>query len=88
MSQEQKKHKYAGDLIKRYQKMYGERGLKVNEGFTNTKTMERGILDVRDETNKVIYDFKFGKAGMGSKQFKKYHNEYPDHSIKVVRPDK
>jgi len=26
---------------------------------------ERGILDVRDETNKVIYDFKFWKAGMG-----------------------
>jgi len=49
---------------------------------------ERGILDARDEANKVIYDFKFGKAGMGSKQFKKYHNEYPDHSIKVVRPDK
>ncbi len=83
-----KKHKYAGDLIERYQKMYGDKGLRVNDRFENKMTKERGILDVRDETNKVIYDFKFGKAGMGSKQFKKYHNQYQDHSIKVVRPDK
>jgi len=60
----------------------------VNDRFENKMAKERGILDVRDEANKVIYDFKFGKAGMGPKQFKKYHNQFQDHSIKVVRLDK
>ena len=40
-----KKHTYAEKLIERYQKMYGDRGLKTNE-FFNNGTGNRGFLDV------------------------------------------
>lgn len=48
------KHEVATTLLKRYQNIYGYKGL-------NFKVREAGsILDVLDEENGVIYDWKFG----------------------------
>ncbi|MCG2617454.1 hypothetical protein LZZ85_24360 [Terrimonas sp. NA20] len=56
------KHEAATKCLRRYQKFYGDRGLdfKVRRGDT--------ILDVLDNTNSVIYDWKFGYQG--GKQFR------------------
>jgi len=81
-----KKHIYAEKLISRYQKTYGDRGLKVNEYFKAGKV--KGYLDVHDTKNNVIYDFKFGGAKMRKAQYNKYHNRFPNDEIKIVRPKK
>ena len=80
-----KKHTYATNLIKRYQKIYGDKGLKTNFRFQDIRH-GNGILDVYDKTNNVIYDFKFGKtARMSKSQYYKYSNSFPDATIKVIK---
>jgi RHS repeat-associated protein len=54
------KHEYATELLKRYQKMWGDRGLDFKVPFNNKVTGERGFLDVLDRKNGMIYDWKFG----------------------------
>jgi len=67
-----KKHTYAEKLIERYQRRYGDRGLRTNEYFNNG-TGNRGFLDVHDVQNNIIYDFKFGKnPKMRQDQIDKY----------------
>ena len=59
------KHTYANKLLGRYQRIYGDRGLRFNHYFNNNATLgpgNRGFLDVLDTRNNVIYDFKFGNA--------------------------
>lgn len=68
------KHTYATTLLERYQGIYGNRGLQVNEFFKGE--YGRGFLDVRDVTNGVIYDFKFGNPVMKASQFNKYSNHF------------
>jgi RHS repeat-associated protein len=65
------KHTYATRFIELYQARYGQRGLKVNEYFKDVG-YGKGFLDVRDMTNGIIYDFKFGDPFMSNRQFNKY----------------
>lgn len=61
-----KKHEYATKMLRKYQKINGDRGLdfKVTDYDANGKKM---ILDVLDRKNSIIYDWKFG-----------YPNKTPD----------
>ncbi len=82
------KHSYATNLLDRYQSIYGHRGLFPNHSFNNNLILgpgNRGILDVLDKTNGVIYDFKFGKAVMSPAQYNKYYNNF-GLPIQVIRP--
>lgn len=78
------KHTYTNNLINRYQKMFGDRGVKTNFYF-NKKT-GRGYLDVVNHGTKTIYDFKFGSAVMSNSQFTKYSTSFPDYTIQIIRP--
>jgi len=57
------KHNYATNLLERYQNIYGDRGLQFRVGFDNGPG-NRGVLDVLDNANGIIYDWKFGYPGM------------------------
>lgn len=70
-----RKHTYAEKLIKKYQDVYGDRGLKIESTwFGGSEFKKRGIkgaarIDVLDTTTGVAYDFKFTvKPGKGLKQ--------------------
>jgi RHS repeat-associated core domain len=85
------KHKYATELLDRYQKINGDRGLEFKVHFgLKTDIGNNGILDVLDIKNKVIYDFKFGYPNMTETKFLltpqmlKYQSNYPDHLIKII----
>ncbi|WP_111959597.1 RHS repeat-associated core domain-containing protein [Chryseobacterium lathyri] len=75
------KHTYATTFIKKYQGMYGNRGMEVNKYFN--RAFGKGYLDVHDTSNGVIYDFKFGKPVMGTSQFNKYYNTF-QQPIRIV----
>lgn len=82
------KHSYATKLLERYQKIFGDRGLDTNVYFNNNRVLgpgNRGFLDVLDNTNGIIYDFKFGQSIMKHGQYEKYSRnfEYPIH---IIRP--
>lgn len=77
-----KKHQYATKLIDKYQSMFGNRGLETNFPFTNPP--QKGILDIKDNTENIIYDYKFGKARMSTQQRNKYQNAFPNHEIIIV----
>jgi hypothetical protein len=47
-------HEYATNLLERYFKRFGDRGLVTKYGLDN------GIADVFDLNSKVLYDWKFG----------------------------
>ncbi len=68
------KHTYANNLLNRYQSIYGNRGLQTNVYFNGRHG--RGFLDVLDNTNGVIYDFKFGRPFMRTSQFNKYSEHW------------
>ncbi|MDR7212729.1 hypothetical protein [Flavobacterium piscis] len=57
------KHNYATNLLERYQSIYGNKGLQFKVPFNNGPG-NRGFLDVLDNTNGIIYDWKFGYPGM------------------------
>lgn len=78
------KHKYASRLLERYQAIYGDRGLATNVRFNNG-VGNRGVLDVLDSANGIIYDFKFGKAVMRSAQYNKYFTNF-GLPIQIIRP--
>ena len=78
------KHTYATNLLERYQSIYGNRGLAVNK-FFNNGVGNRGFLDVLDNANGVIYDFKFGNAVMSRAQYTKYWNNF-GLPIQIIRP--
>lgn len=82
------KHIYSFKLLERYQKIYGNRGLRTNVYFNNEGLLgpnNKGFLDVWDQTNNIIYDFKFGKTGMSKNQYEKYFRNF-DLPIIVIRP--
>jgi hypothetical protein len=79
------KHTYANNLLQRYQKIYGNRGLETNK-FFNNGVGNRGFLDVIDHQTKTIYDYKFGNAVMSNSQFTKYSNNFKGYTIKIIRP--
>ena len=70
-----RKHTYAEKLIKKYQKVYGDRGLKLESTWKdhilqNTRRVKGATrIDVWDSVNNIAYDFKFTiNPGNGLKQ--------------------
>lgn len=55
-----KKHKYASDLLERYQDIHKDRELYFNRSKFDEVTNRKHILDVLDSKNNKIYDWKFG----------------------------
>ena len=55
-----KRHEFATKYLEEYQAIHGDRGFKFKVYFENRLTNERGIVDVLDKQNQMIYDFKFG----------------------------
>ena len=58
------KHGYAEDLLQRYQRRFGDRGLELEGSWKNGLPVEYGTkgsvrLDVFDTTSGTIYDYKF-----------------------------
>jgi RHS repeat-associated protein len=78
------KHTYAMNLLKRYERRFGSRGLSYNQYFNGKSG--KGFLDIYDEANGLIYDFKFGKAFMSKAQYKKYSESYEGALIYIIRP--
>ncbi|WP_159292032.1 hypothetical protein, partial [Tenacibaculum maritimum] len=68
------KHTYATNLLRRYQSVYGNRGLRTNVYFNGRNG--RGFLDVLDEASGAIYDWKFGRPLMNNAQFNKYSRHW------------
>lgn len=60
------KHKYASDLLNRYQSIVDERYLKTN--VTHPDYGRKYILDIYDPVNRIIYDYKFGYPNMTPQQ--------------------
>ena len=82
------KHQYASKLLNRFQSIYGNRGLETGVYFNNNLRLgsgNRGFLDVLDNANGIIYDFKFGKAVMSPAQFGKYSRNF-GLPIQVIKP--
>lgn len=75
-----KKHAYASKFLKHYQKLYGDRGIDVNVYFKDATGV--GILDVLDNTNGMIYDYKFGYPNKtatqlnNTRQMQRYRNHF------------
>ena len=75
-----KKHAYASKFLKHYQNLYGDRGIDVNVYFKDATGV--GILDVLDNTNGMIYDYKFGYPNKtatqlnNTQQMQRYRNHY------------
>ena len=85
------KHNYATNLLERYQSIYGSRGMQFKVPFNNGSG-NRGFLDVLDNTNGVIYDWKFGYPGMTPAQLNmtpqmlKYQRNFPNFSTQIIKP--
>ncbi|PJZ79157.1 hypothetical protein, partial [Leptospira meyeri] len=78
------KHQYASKFLEKYQELYGDRGLRPNHSLNNGPG-NRGILDVLDKSNGIIYDYKFGKARMDTEQYRKYTENFSE-PIYIIRP--
>lgn len=73
----------------RYQRLYGDMGLRTNYYFNRNAKLglgNRGILDVISNRTNTIYDFKFGRAYMSSSQRAKYIRNFPNYNISIIRP--
>jgi len=69
-----KQHKYARDLLERYQSRFGQRGLQTEVSFKNGKVVRYGKkgsvrADVFDPATGEIWDYKFGTTPMSQRQF-------------------
>ena len=86
-----KRHKFATEYLKEYQTTHGDRQIKTNVNFIDKKIGKKGIIDIVDYKNKVIYDFKFGYPNKtpeilnNTKQmqwYRKNMNNWPSYIIK------
>ncbi len=94
-----KKHGYADKLLKRYQKIYGDRGLTPEQRYFGGDVWESGMplkgsikLDVVEgplRSPTAVYDYKFGKAGLTPQRINQIRNGAnlsPKTPIIEVRP--
>ncbi|WP_434799146.1 RHS repeat domain-containing protein [Terrisporobacter vanillatitrophus] len=80
-----KKHSYSKKLLDRYQRMYGDRGLRTEisyYGGSIDKKRRKGSsrLDVHDEKRNIVYDYKFVKnpgKGLSKRQRNKIKSQGP-----------
>ncbi|WP_299442712.1 RHS repeat-associated core domain-containing protein [uncultured Aquimarina sp.] len=79
-----RKHAHATKILRKYQGIYGDKGLRTNVYFKGSNG--RGFLDVIDRKNGgIIYDWKFmDRAIMTGTQYSKYSNHWRSPFIKLV----
>ena len=81
-----KKHAYSKKLLDRYQRRYGDRGLRTEISYYGGKIDDKRRkgntrLDVHDEKRNIVYDFKFVKnpgKGLSKKQKNKIRSHGPN----------
>ena len=67
------KHFYAKQVLERYQRMFGDRGLVAERSFLNGGRVRYGLsgsarLDVLDINTGAVWDYKFGTTPMTAAQ--------------------
>ena len=80
-----KKHKYAEQVHKRYQRMTGERRhMEAEKRFNKGEYWEKGMdvkgssrADMYNKRTNEAYDYKFGDAKLSSRQQQKYEANLP-----------
>lgn len=83
------KHKYATDLLKRYEDIFGSRGFEYGKQF-NFGPGDRGVFDVFKRSSTTIFDWKFGYPGktipqfMQTPQMLKYQRNFPNYIIEII----
>jgi hypothetical protein len=87
------KHGYAKRRLDRYQRRYGDRGLRTETSWINhgpAKYGKKGStrLDVWEPGTGRVYDYKFGDANMSTKQLQKImsHGPFEIKHVIVKRP--
>ncbi len=80
------KHSYAKTYIDDFQNTFGNRNLST-EYYFNRGRGNIGRLDVKDDLNNIIYDYKFGVSGWRSGQLVKYQRNFSDYIFKIIRPN-
>ena len=75
-------HKYAKDLLDRYQQIFGDRGLKTEMSFIQGKQVPYGTngstrLDVLDINARIVWDYKFGATPMTKRQIQRILKDGP-----------
>ncbi|MBK9529894.1 MAG: RHS repeat protein [Acidobacteria bacterium] len=86
------KHEYSTELLRRHQRRFGDNGLSFKQYFNNGPG-NRGVLDVLDTRNNVIYDWKFVNPSVStqtlqnSSQMQKYRRNF-GFPTEIIRPEK
>jgi len=90
------KHGYAERLLKRYQRMFGDRGLRTEVSVISGQEFQYGTagsvrLDVLEGSIRnptAIYDYKFGMSGLMPGRINQLRSVggYPSVPIIPVRP--
>ena len=85
------KHKYAKDMVDKYQGIYGDKtDFTLEKVFVNKSEGYKIRPDVISKTKKIIYDYKFGysyyKIGhfLCTKQMQRYRQRFPDYKIEII----
>lgn len=90
-----KKHAYAKKLVDRYQKVYGDRGLRTETSWIDGEFVSYGKkgstrIDIYDDLTKQAYDYKFtinpGK-GLSQNQVNRIMRHGPGiNSVREINP--
>ncbi|NUK10469.1 Teneurin-1 [Streptomyces lunaelactis] len=85
-----RKHKYAEKILDRYQKIFDDRGLILEESYLNRRPVSHGTKgsarpDVYDQGAGIAYDYKFTKnpPGIGKTQWDKNANHVPGLQLTI-----
>ncbi|EKK03426.1 hypothetical protein RBSH_01230 [Rhodopirellula baltica SH28] len=75
-------HKHAKDVLERYQRMFGERGLVAERSFIDGLEVPYGSkgstrLDVLDTLTGDVWDYKFGVTPMSQSQINRIFQHGP-----------
>ena len=86
------KHAYAMALLRRYQSLFGSRGLVAEVSYLEGERVEYGTsgsarLDVMDVRTREVWDYKFGARGLSPGQRLKILIQGPAGAlVREVRP--
>lgn len=86
------KHAYAMALLRRYQSLFGSRGLVAEVSYLEGERVEYGTsgsarLDVMDIQTREVWDYKFGARGLSPAQRLKILIQGPAGAlVREVRP--
>ena len=87
-----RKHRYAMVLLDRYQRLYGDKGLRAERSYLFHREVPYGTLgsariDVYDATTNIAYDYKFGQRRISRWQKQKIQTHGPRGvSVMEVKP--